>query len=341
MIRHRASSIGIVVSLGLTGCSGLTQLQDTISKYDQGVHSVSTGQMAFFRQVQMADCNNQFYSNAYAFAINKSDVLDLSGTCNPTILDANQIKSRQALMDSLTLYVDKIQTLATNDTDKALDANSRSLAEAINGLAKSRGLASLSHAEDIEAALIAISEMALDQRRFGDIRNAAQSMMPFVKQVVEALKTENSTFAIGMASKMDQLEPQLHLALVEARDTAVDACRDQCAAQKPRQSTGDVGKCVQKCQYAGARSLLDVIAAREVMRAINPLGASPVSVAQGNEDPKLDPRNVAKQLNGALDSVVNANDALASAGTGGIAATVNDLVARAQNANNILAAISK
>lgn len=316
----------------------MTQMQDTISKFDLGAHSVATGQMAFFRQVQVADCNNQFYSNAYKFSIKQTDKLDLTGSCEPTILDTKQIKNRQALMDSLTLYVDKIQTFSTNDDNKTLDANSRSLATQLNELAKSHGLASsLSLAEGVEAAVIAISEMALDQRKFNDVRNAAKSMAPYVEKVVESLKTENNIFAIGMASKMDQVEPQLHLAVLESRETVVSACKDKCE----HSAQINKSKCSQNCDYSGARSLLDIIAAREVVRSINPLGASPIAVAVGNEDPKLDPRNVAKQLNASLDALVNANDALANAGTGGIVAAVNDLIARAQNANNVLTAISK
>jgi hypothetical protein len=150
-------TVYIAAVLLLAGCSGLTQMQDTISKFDQGAHSVATGQMAFFRQVQIADCNNQFYSAAFNFSIKQTEKLDLTGICEPTILDNNQIKIRQALMDSLTLYVDKIQTLATGDSNKTLDSNSQNLAGQLNGLAKSHGLgSSLSIAEGVEAAVIAI-----------------------------------------------------------------------------------------------------------------------------------------------------------------------------------------
>jgi hypothetical protein len=42
-------------------CGGLKQIQDTIARFDQGAHSVSTAEMNFFRAVQTADCTNQFY----------------------------------------------------------------------------------------------------------------------------------------------------------------------------------------------------------------------------------------------------------------------------------------
>jgi hypothetical protein len=300
-----------VISCALTGCNGLTQMQDTISKFDQGAHSVSTGQMAFFRQVQIADCNDQFYSAAFDYSIKQTDRLDLTGKCTPTILDSKQIKSRQALMDSITLYVDKIQTLATSDSNKTLDTNSQNLANQLNGVAKSHGFANLSVASDVEAAVIAITEMALDQRKFKDIASAANAMNPYLVNLVNALKFENNTFAIGMASKMDHMQIQLKAAVSESRkDTNV-------------------------------RSFLDVLVARDIIRSMNPLGASPLSVAEGSADPGLDPQNVAIQLNASLDALVNANDALINAGTGGVIAAVNDLIARAQHANNILTAINK
>lgn len=336
-------TVYIAAVLLLAGCSGLTQMQDTISKFDQGAHSVATGQMAFFRQVQIADCNNQFYSAAFNFSIKQTEKLDLTGTCEPTILDNNQIKIRQALMDSLTLYVDKIQTLATGDSNKTLDTNSQNLAGQLNGLAKSHGFgSSLSIAQGVEAAVIAITEMALDQRKFNDLKSAASAMNPYFLKVIDSLKAENNNFAIGMASKMEQIEIPLHTAVAVARDNAVKACQDECdQSGKKNGSKSNSSECIQNCNYSGARSFLDVITAREVVRSINPLGASPVSVAEGNADPKLDPRNVAKQLNASLDALANANDALANAGTGGVIAAVNDLIARAQHANNILTAISK
>jgi hypothetical protein len=330
----------ILAIFALDGCAGLTQMQDTISKFDQGAHSVATGQMAYFREVQAADCNNQFYTAAYNFSINQSNNLDLSGRCNPTVLDSDQIKIRQALMDSLTLYVDKIQTLSTSDDNKTLDANSKDLALQVNGIAKSHGFASgLSLADGVEAAVISITEMALDQRRFKDIKGAAAAMNPHVRRVVEALKAENTAYAITMASKMNALEPELHTALLEARNTPIQACQESCKRQHHKGAA--LNSCMKGCSYAGARSLLDVIAAREVIRTVNPLGASPVSIAEGSEDVKLDPANVAVRLNAALDALANANDALANAGTGGTIAAVNDLAARARHANELLTSIGK
>lgn len=318
------NSICITLIIALAGCSGLTQIQDTVSRFDQGAHSVATGQMKFFRQVQIADCNNQFYSAAFKWALNNVENLDLSGECMPSILDDKQIKNRQALMDSITLYVDTIQALATNDNNKTLDSNSQNLAARLNGMARSHGFANISLAAEAEAAVIAITEMALDQRKFKDITSAATAMSSSLLNIVENLKAENSTYAISMAGKMDQIQIQLKTALVEARNAS---------AWEAKEAVGIKG--------TSARSFLDVITAREILRSINPLGASPLTATQGSADRNLDPLNVAKELNMSLDSLVNANNALANAGTGGAIAAVNDLIARAQHANDILSAINR
>jgi hypothetical protein len=306
-----AAWIGLCLA-GLAGCAGLTLMQDTISKFDQSAHTIANGEVAFLRQVQSADCANQFYAAAFQFSIKQSDHLDLTGNCTPTLLDDDMIKRRQALIDAVTLYVDKIQALSGSDRDKTLDDASQKLAGKLQLLAKVHDLASgVQASEGVEGAVVAITGMALDERRFEDIRGAAQAMAPHVAQLVATLKIENTTFAIGIASKVDALQVQLRPALLKAR------------------------------QDAGARSFLDVVAAREIVRAANPLGASPVATTGGAADPKADPQNVAKTLNAALDALVNANDALAHAGSGGLTAAVNDAVARGQSLNTLFSSISK
>jgi hypothetical protein len=296
----------------ITGCSGLSQLQDTVAKYDQGAHSVAAGEMAYFREVQAADCANSFYSAAFSFASAASESLDLSGNCVPTIFDDQMIARRQALMDSLTLYVDKLQALATGDNNKQLDANSQQLAAQLNAMAKAHSLTSdLGIAHDVETAVIAIAEMALDQRRFKDTQQAAKTLETQVITLANILELENTAMSAGLASKVEQIEIQLHAAVLKAR-------RDE-----------------------GERSVLDVITARDIARSINPLGISAVSATVAARNPNVDPQNVVKQLNASLDSLVNANSAIATAGTGGVVAAVNDLIARAQHANSVLSSISK
>lgn len=300
----------VIVALcgAVSACSGLTQMQDTVGRFDQGAHAVAYSEMAFLRQVQAVDCAHVFYSSALSWSAKATDALDLSGRCEPTIITNDQLAARQRLVDTITLYADKIQALATNDSNKTLDRNAQGLAGKINAIVRDKGLSkAMPVAQDVEAAMVAIAEMALDQRRFKDVRGAARDMQPALAKVVEALQSENSLFAQGMAGKIEQLEIQLHIALSKSRE------------------------------FDGARSFLDVIAARDIFRQANALGLSPgMGVAK---DGKVDPLNAAVQLNGALDAILNANDALANAGTGGVIAAVNDLVARAKHAQDLLSSL--
>lgn len=311
------TACGVLLALLISGCSGLTQIQDTISRFDQGTHSVATGEMAYFRAVQTADCENQFYRQAYNFSQHLGDTVNLSGTCTPTILDDNQITVRQALVDSITSYVDKIQALATSDDNKQLDANSEDLANKTNALAKQHPFSGLSFvtndqiAQDVEAAIIGLTEMALDQRRFSDIREAAKAMDPKLTIIVKALENENTNFAQGIASKVSAIQPELRNAILDAR--------------RQRKAT----------------SILDVIAARDIVRSVDPFGAEPVAQTTGSASANQDPGYIASQLNKGLESMLAANSALANAGVGGVSAAVNDLIARGQHVNAILSSLNK
>jgi hypothetical protein len=97
--------LSVIMVMAVAGCAGLTQIQDSVTKFDQGVHLASTAQMSFFRAVQVADCTNQFYRKTYEWAKDHKGNFDLTGTCQPGILTDDQITIRQALMDALTLYL--------------------------------------------------------------------------------------------------------------------------------------------------------------------------------------------------------------------------------------------
>jgi hypothetical protein len=295
----------------LSACSGITQIQNSIGQFDQATHSASTAQMNFLYAVQAADCTAQFYQGSYDWATGTAKNFDLTGNCRPTVLNDQQIQKRQALMDAIALYADKMAAIAGSDDDKTLSANGQKLANQLNGLAKQHGLAGGSIGAEVEAAVIAISEMALDQRRYRDLKKAAADMAPHLSKVVDTLKTENTAFAAAMASKVEGIEPKLRLILASTHDSR------------------------------GQMSFFDVVAARSILQGVNPLGSAPLTASPANVASGMNPGSVATQLNATLDAVVSANDAIAHAGTGGIVAAVNDLVARAQNARTVQAALSQ
>ncbi|MBV8157053.1 MAG: hypothetical protein JO278_05320 [Dyella sp.] len=294
----------------LSACSGITQIQDSIGQFDQATHSASTAQMNFLYAVQAADCTAQFYQGSYDWATGTAKNFDLTGTCQPTVLEDKEIQKRQALMDAIDLYADKMAAIAGSDDDKTLSANAQKVASQLNGLAKQHGLPGGAIAADVEAAVIAISQMALDQRRYRDLKTAATDMAPHLSKVVDTLKKENTAFAAALASKVEGIEPKLRSIIASTHDSR------------------------------GQMSFFDVVAARQILQGVSPLGSAPLTATSANVASGMNPASVAAQLNGTLDAVVSANDAIAHAGTGGIVAAVNDLVARAKSAQAVQAALS-
>jgi hypothetical protein len=303
--------LSLITAVTIAGCAGLTQMQDSITKFDQGVHSASAAQMNFFRAVQVADCTNQFYTQTYNWAIHKNNNFDLSGICKPEILSDDQIKIRQALMDAITLYADKMAMLATSDDNKTLDSNSQNIASTLDSVAKAHGFTNLSVTTGVEAAIIAIANMKIDQMRITQIKKSAADMQQYLESIVASLKAENTNFAVGVASKIDAIELELRPIVAETY------------------------------QQRGKMSFFDVVEARHIMQSVNPFSITPITDTKGAADPKSDAHNVALQLNAMLDAVINANKAIANAGTGGIIAAANDLIARAQAAQSIQAALNK
>lgn len=299
------------------GCAGLSQLQSSMSKFDQGAHQVATSEAAFYANVRTADCTYQNYESIIDSVKQKAPVNLGTSACKPTILTDDEIATRQLLMDAITLYADKIQALATDDSNKSLSDDSQKLAKDLNSEIKGSGVAT-----EVETAVVAISEMALDQRRFKDIKDASSSMEPTLEVVVGALKAENTSFIAGLSSKTDGTEIALRTILAdEAKHHTLTSS--------------------------------DVIAAQQVISAMRALGYVPSTPSANDESTTGKPRSAgtgaqrgatidpAAKLNEALDSLVAANKAIATVGTGGIEASVNDLVARAEAAQAFQAALTK
>jgi hypothetical protein len=286
------------IAVGVTcvsACSGLTQMQDTINKFDQGAHTASTAQMSLFKQVQQAECNRNFYNTALSFAAAKKNssadkspaiTLDLTAPCKHTELTDDQLQIRQKLMDSITLYADAIQTLANGTDDTNLSKNSQALATDINTLAKQQKFSAVTPATTgaLNTALVTITNMILDHAKYKDIKSAASSVQQELSTVVEELKAENVNDIQSLESKAGAISGDFNTAVLAARENA------------------------------GLASFLDVVYARSSIQSI-------VSA----------PPNVA-QLNATLDALVTSNQALARATNGGAIPEISDLTSRAQQA---------
>ena len=284
------------VAVGLSACStGLTQMQDTVTKFDQGAHSASTAQMSLFRQVQTAECTRDFYKQAFSFATAQKDPdtheypagsLDLAPSCTPQELTDAQLEIRRKLMDTITLYADAIQTLENGTDDTNLSKNSQTLASNIQGLAKQEGFTAVTATDTnaLNAAVVTITSLILDHTKYKEVKDAASAVQPQLTIVVAQLKAENLADAEGLASKAGSVTNEFYPALLSARE------------------------------QRGPVSFLDIVQAHMALQSI-----------------VTAPPNVA-QLNDTLDALVAANQALAHATDGGAIPEVSDLVSRAQQA---------
>jgi hypothetical protein len=298
LVHLRHAVVLVAAASSLTACSGLTQVQDSISKFDQSTHSVATAQTTFFEAVQAADCDSQFYDAAYSYAQNKAPGIDLRSNCSPRGLTDAQLKIRQTLLASITLYADQLQALAAAGDSKQLSTNEQSLASNINSFAQNQGFAKSGIAADVEAAIIGLTGMVLDYTKFATIQAAAAAQQDNLSKVVTQLKAENIGDAAGIDSNLSNIRDEMATELARIRKTN------------------------------GPVAFFYVANARSILTSANPLGSQTST-------------STVQQLNASLDAIVSANQAIASAGTGGIVAAVNDLVARAQQAQAVQAALIK
>lgn len=290
-----ASAISVVVS----ACAGLTQMQDAAAKFDQGVHTASAAEMNLFTQVQAAECSRNFYVQGFNFATAARDPrtgkypdlpLDLrSNTCAHQELTDAQLAIRQQLMQTITLYADAIQSLTNGNSDTNLNDDAKTLAGKIKDLGKQQKFTSTETevGAALNTAVVTIATMIIDHSSYKDVKAAATAMQTPLSKVVKALKDENSADAIGLASKADGLANEMRTGLSGARDNS------------------------------GAASFLALVSTRITLESLI-----------------VTPPNVA-QLNATLDAVVKANDALARSINGGAIPEIADLISRAQQASTL------
>jgi hypothetical protein len=305
-----------LISIMLSACAGITQPQDSISRFDQSIHEASTAEVAFLNAVLTTDCEEQFYNSAYKFSISTDPKtnFDLLGYCVPRVITLDQIDIRDTLMKAIVLYADKMQALTSNDQDKQLDTNSQTVAQNLNKLASNGGfkLKDPAIVQGVEAAVIAIANMALDETKYKDLRTAAEKMHPNLVVIVNALKNENFGFGQAITVSLGHIEIMLRTEISLSHQTGKSAASD---------------------------TFFNIIKSRSIlMRADLVTKQSITSPANSTE---LKPIDAAKPLNDALDAIVSGNQAIANARTGGVYAAANDLYKRAAAAKDIYSSIAK
>jgi hypothetical protein len=367
--------------MALTGCAGLTQIQDTITKFDQGAHAVSTLELAFLRAAQTADCNYQFYTQALAFASDESPTpktaLITGAPCVPDELTNADILVRQKLLSAVALYADQIQAVASGGADKTLATDGQAAASDFNKFLKSPEISKAIHTSisaDVEAAVVALFGMVMDAKELNDIKKAAGDQSANLASIVDLLKQENTEVATNMTAKARTISVILDTSIAFIKKNGILA-----EVKDPGQVLDPVTHKTVDHYHIGRendyRVLFDVIQARRIIQGVDAVGqpvtapavparvapAAPAAAAGaaapakpavvcnsaaapkaiGGSDSEAND-SVAQQINGALDALVTANNAIANASTTGcLVAVVSDLVTRAQAAQTMVTALKK
>ena len=364
---RRLQACLLAIAIALTGCAGLTQIQDTVTKFDQGTHAVSTSELAFLRAAQMADCNFQFYSQAFAFVSDESPTpktpLITGAPCVPDELTNADIVVRQKLLSAVVLYADQIQAVTSGGADKTLATNGQAAASDFNNFLKSPEITKATHTSisaDVEAAAVALFGMVMDAKELKDIKRAVSDQSTNLASIVDLLKKENTQVAMNMTAKAGTISAILDTSIAFIKQTGVLS-----EVKDPDQVPGPVMHKMVDHYHIGRKNdyrvLFDIVQARQIIEAVDAIGrpvtapavaAPPASAAPATGGPPAAgtaaPRKPAVVCNsvtspktgGGSDS--EANDSIAQQVNGALDAlvTANNSIANASTTGCLVAAVT-
>jgi hypothetical protein len=281
-------------------------MQDSVSRLDEATHTAATAEAGFLGALTAADCESQFYRQAFAYSMAGAGVFSIAHYCTPTIITPDQVATRNAMMNALVLYADKMSALASSVDDKQLGDSSQKMAASLRKLVESGRLGLPTDAPNIvagvAAAFTAIADLAVDKQRFKGVTAAAKAMQPHIDALVDALQHENAAFAQTVKAGDKVLEAELRAGVSKA-------------------GTPD-GK------------FTAILQARQILLATS--GSNLQSI--GTLD--WDALDLAKPIADALPGIQRANSALALGTPANVASAAHDLSARATAARELYSAIT-
>lgn len=308
----------LAAPFALIGCVGITQIQDSVSKFDQATHAAADAELALMKAEGLIDIDNQFYDAALSFATTPDGTFDLTANYQPRQISPKQLETRTELVNAITLYADKMQALATGNDDTTLDTNSTTLAKNLSTLGTTTKLTltpgNASIAADVEAGVVAIAKLALDNKRANDLKVTAQKTQSSLSAVIGALKNENLLLGKNIGGDLGKIELDLRVIAALSRDAAV--------------GDGSVAK-VSGAQKA--QTFFILVTGRQLLHA--DLAAAPTAGTSDAAGPiAYDSIDFAKAVNAALDSVLSGNQAIASSSPANVYAEATDILQRAKAA---------
>jgi len=249
-----------------------------VTKFDQGAHAVSTSEVAFLRAAQAADCNFQFYKQAFAFVSDESPTpktpLITGAPCVPDELTNADILVRQKLLSAVAFYADQIQAIAFGGADKTLATNGRASASDFNNFMKSPEISKATHTSlsaDVERAVVALFGMVMDAKELNDIKKATSDQSTNLASIVDLLQNENTQVATNMTAKAGTISVMLDTSIAFIKKTGVLA-----QVKDPGQVPDLVTRKLVDHYHIGRendyRVLFDVVQARQIIQAVDAVG---------------------------------------------------------------------
>jgi len=313
----------------LSSCGSISALRENVTRFNQGVHSTTDTELAFYTSGRKLECDVNFYSQAVKWSGEQSNLTNLT-TCAPAIFDDQRSAARKQLFDLLPLYADKLQAMVGPANDNVLGDQEKTFATNLNKAATAADAKASTIppvAGTVEAALIAVTNFALDQVRFHDAKAAAQALDPHIVVLVDALKTENHDYGVALKTTLAQAQGDLVAALKTEQNWRADILLGFAKASKVSLDAQTVHSMV---------GFAEVAEARRILTEASPFGTDPRSDIHVRDDPAL-----VSKLNDMLDQVKKANHAIATADHEKILAAVKDLAGRAKAAKADRDALSK
>ena len=195
--------------LGIAACSGLPAIQQPVAKFSVAAQQVASTEDAYIEAVRASDEKVQYYNNLKLYVMNLQTP-KFETTNNSTISDSD-LKLREDLLNTISIYGAKLAALTNSDATKSLDKNVTSLAIDLKSIDKN-AFTALDKTVDTNAvvtAVVAIADFVIDREIYKEVKASALAMDPYLGTVADTLKEENKLFARKLQNNAKQIDGRM------------------------------------------------------------------------------------------------------------------------------------